>query len=181
MVRPVLQLTLLRSTQDSPPGRQVLGYKRVRGRRQAAEGAWLSCGGKEGPGEGFLVVPHGAGLLGRRSPGGAHSLTGPPGAAWLATGHCEPTPLHRPALSILCFVFQQPLCPLFSDSFLFFFSFPSSCCLTSCVLQVSQGESVGGCQPQAWAACHTPTQCPTRPLFQLVNWLLILAFYFGKC
>lgn len=103
VVRPVLQLTLLRSIQDSPPGRQVLGYKRVRGRKRAAEGAWLSCGGKEGPGEGFLAVPHGAGPLGRRSPRGAHSLKGPRGAAWLATGHREPTPLCHPAPSILPF------------------------------------------------------------------------------
>lgn len=91
VVKPVLQLTLLRSIQDSPPGRQVLGQVSRR----------LSCGGKEGPGGDFLAMPHGAGLLGRGSPRGAHSLPEPLQAAWLAIGRREPTPLHRLGPSIL--------------------------------------------------------------------------------
>lgn len=76
--------------------------------------------------------------------------------------------------------FRQPLWSLFTDSFCLFLlllMLPH----ISCCSPVSQGESVDGCL--AWSlGCLGPSlHCPAHSFSQLVNGLLFLAFYFGKC
>ena len=92
--------------------------------------------------------------------------------------------------------------PLFLDCFLFLFFSSSSCCLIFlCFSEVSQGESVGVCtglmpglpgpSPSlpfphltllpSRSPAYPPLPTHKHPLSQLVNKLLFLVFYFGKC